>query len=325
MHTITARVSAFFATPTSSDFLSFYRIATALLGLATVAVLSPSVLDIYGPEGFIQWVISDQILRVERLPSLVHISDLLDRSGLSGGTVVKGAFALYAGALAGLLLGWRTRLSAAAAWLLHFLILNTNMIFGYGVETFIHLGLFYSLVFPSAESWSLDARAGRTGARRWSVDARIAQRVLQLHACIVYLNAGVAKGFGSDWWSGEAIWRSTMQPSYGQFDMSWMAAAPMVSLLAGWGTLLVEGGYLFFIWPRRTRPFWLAAVLLLHAGIGVLMGLWLFAGSMIVLNIAAFGWDYVTSLAGAATGAVRRATRGVASSDGSGQSVPANP
>ena len=316
---ISSRLTAFFATPTSSDFLSFYRIATALLGLATVAVLSPSVLDIYGPEGFIQWVISDQILRVESLPSLVQISDLLDRTGLSGAAVVRGAFALYALALLGLLVGWRTRACAAVAWLLHFLILNTNMIFGYGVETFIHIGLFYSLLGPSAESWSLDARAGRTGAHRVSSNARIAQRVLQLHACVVYLNAGVAKGFGHDWWTGEAIWRSTMQPTYGVFDMSWMASAPVVSVAASWLTLLVEGGYVVFMWPRRTRPWWLAAVLLMHLGIAVLMGLWLFAGAMMVMNVAAFGWDYAKSLTVAV---LRRATGQTASSSSNGESVP---
>lgn len=289
-------LTLFVASPICSDFLSFYRIATALLALVTVVVISPSVLDIYGPEGFIQWVISDELLRVKTLPSLIQISDLLAPTGISGSAVVKGAFAIYAAALVGLLLGWHTKLAAFAAWIIHFLILNTSMVFGYGAETFLHIGLLYALLSPSAESWSLDARAGRTGTRRVSTDARIAQRVLQAHACIVYLNAGVAKCLGTDWWTGEAIWRATMQPNYAQFDMSWMAWIPLVSLLMGWLTLLIECGYAIFMWSSRTRPFWLAAVLLLHVGIGVLMGLWLFAAAMVVLNIAAFGWEYVNGV-----------------------------
>jgi hypothetical protein len=51
----------------------------------------------------------------------------------------------------------------------------------------------------------------------------------------------------------------------------------------------MEATYPIFIWPRKTRFLWFAGVLGMHVGIGLLMGMYLFASVMIVLNIAAFG------------------------------------
>jgi hypothetical protein len=52
---------------------------------------------------------------------------------------------------------------------------------------------------------------------------------------------------------------------------------------------LSEIGYPFLIWHRRLRRPWLIAILLMHAGVGIAMGMYLFASVMIVLNLAAFG------------------------------------
>jgi hypothetical protein len=40
---------------------------------------------------------------------------------------------------------------------------------------------------------------------------------------------------------------------------------------------------------KKTRLVWLVCILAMHAAIGLLMGLYLFALVMIVLNLAAFG------------------------------------
>ena len=64
-----------------------------------------------------------------------------------------------------------------------------------------------------------------------------------------------------------------------------VAAAAILPAI-GIGVWLLEFGYAFLIWPRQTRNIWLA---LTCAGIGVAMGMHLFAMVMIVLNVAAFG------------------------------------
>jgi hypothetical protein len=52
---------------------------------------------------------------------------------------------------------------------------------------------------------------------------------------------------------------------------------------------VVETGYPFFIWPRKSRPVWFAFIIGMHAVIGIVMGMYLFAFIMVVLNTAAFG------------------------------------
>ena len=58
---------------------------------------------------------------------------------------------------------------------------------------------------------------------------------------------------------------------------------------------LLETGYPFFIWNNKTRSTWLICICGMHLGIGVMMGMYLFALIMIVLNIAAFGPGLVSA------------------------------
>ena len=59
-------------------------------------------------------------------------------------------------------------------------------------------------------------------------------------------------------------------------------------MLAGWGTLMVEIGYAFLIWPRRTRKAWCIATIGLHLGLALFMGLVFFSALMILLTVCLF-------------------------------------
>jgi len=59
--------------------------------------------------------------------------------------------------------------------------------------------------------------------------------------------------------------------------------------VAGIVVCVMEATYPVFIWPRKTRLICFIGVLGLHVGIGLAMGMYLFAWVMIVLNVAAFG------------------------------------
>jgi len=65
--------------------------------------------------------------------------------------------------------------------------------------------------------------------------------------------------------------------------------------VAGVFICLLEIGYPFFIWSDKTRKIWLFGICAMHAGIGFMMGMYLFALIMIILNIAAFGPGLVRS------------------------------
>jgi hypothetical protein len=59
--------------------------------------------------------------------------------------------------------------------------------------------------------------------------------------------------------------------------------------VAGVAIFLLEIGYAFLIWRRGVGRVWLIAILIMHVGIGLTMGMYLFASIMVVLNLAAFG------------------------------------
>jgi hypothetical protein len=87
------------------------------------------------------------------------------------------------------------------------------------------------------------------------------------------------------------MWQVLMHPQFAVFYFFWLAHFPLMAKLICWGVMVVEVGYPVFIWPQRTRSYWLAAILTLHIAIGVFMGLWLFSLTLIVMNLSAFGTE----------------------------------
>jgi hypothetical protein len=272
--------------PATARPLAFLRMGTAAVLLTQAFALSGCLPDLYGSLGIVQRPVNDAIVN-SVIPAIGRVADGLSPYGVSEDCCIRGVFLLYTASLAALLVGWRTRSSAAIAWLTHASIQVTAPTSTYGVDTFAHIALFYCMWMPVGRAASVDCLAGRVSGRPTSA-ARLALRVLQVHLCIVYFSSGVRKASGEQWWNGEAIWRAVMRSDLGRFDFSWLAAAPWVAMLVCWGTLLVEIGYAFFIWPRRTRKLWAWATIGLHAGIAVVMGLWSFSAMMIVLTAAAF-------------------------------------
>jgi hypothetical protein len=282
-------LARFFGEPARPHPLAFFRVGVALLGVTQVLVLWPYLLQLYGNFGFIQWAVVEAESEVW-LPSIGKLCLALQPYGVSSAASVYGVFTLYLLALAGLLAGWRTRLCGVGAWLLHSLTVNSGLGSLYGMDTMLHICLFYCAWMPVGDAFSLDARRGRRSPAP-SFAANLGKRALQLHLCLIYLNTGLAKAGGEQWYNGEAIWRAVMQPQFAVFDMSWLADAPRLAMLAAWATLAVELGYPLLIWPRRTRALWVASTVGLHLGIGLLMGLWLFSLMMVVMNFAAFGFE----------------------------------
>jgi len=278
--------SEFLTAPASPRPLACFRIGLSAILLLQALAIAGSLLELYGRHGIIQWpLVADGV--PPGVPRLGWLTALAEPLGISDANCVRGLFLVYVASLSFLLLGWRTRWAAAAAWLAHVMMKVTANASVYGVDTFANIGLFYCLWMPVGEMFSLDRAAGRaTGAPSWL--ARLSLRVLQIHLCVVYLASGLEKATGEQWWNGEAIWRALMRPDLGQFDFSWLASVPLLAKVVCWQTLLVEIGYAFFVWPRRTRKWWALATIGLHAGIAVMMGLWSFSALMATLTMCAF-------------------------------------
>jgi hypothetical protein len=221
------------------------------------------------------------------VPGVNDVAAWLSRFGIGEHNAIAGVGLLYVASLVGLLFGWHTRLVSIAVWVTHTLLMARQTT-SYGVDAFAHIFLTYLMLLPSGHAYSLDLAAGRVSSDP-SSSARLGIRLLQIHLCIAYFFSGFEKALGEQWWNGEAIWRALMLPEYAQFDLSWLARVPWLAKILCWGTLLVEMAYPIFIWPRATRSLWIAAVVGLHLGILVFLGLGVFAVVMSILTLAIFG------------------------------------
>jgi hypothetical protein len=189
-----------------------------------------------------------------------------------------------------LLLGLFCRPTAIIAWFLHLCAAESGGLLAYGADNFMTMGLFYLMLSPLPDRYSLDQWLVKKGPK----DPQLLgfwQRVLQLHMCIVYFTGGLAKCLGSGWWDGSNLWRALARPPFNIISPDILIPFKYVLPILGISICLLEIGYIFFIWMKKTRLVWLVGILAMHIAIGLTMGMYLFALVMIVLNLAAFGVD----------------------------------
>jgi hypothetical protein len=190
-----------------------------------------------------------------------------------------------------LMLGLFSRTAAIIAWFLHLCAAESGGLFAYGADNFMTTGLFYLMLSPLPDRYSID---------RWLLKAKpkgthllgFWRRVLQVHLCFVYFIGGLAKCLGNGWWNGSNLWRSLTRPPFNLISPEILVHLKYALPILGISICLIEVAYPVFIWIRKTRFLWLACVVAMHIGIGLMMGMYLFALVMIVLNVAAFGvWE----------------------------------
>jgi hypothetical protein len=199
-------------------------------------------------------------------------------------------------------LGLGSRVTAALTWFASLNYLHRNPQVMFGADTMINILLIYLTIGPSSAVLSLDRVVkrwwrGTTAPPEPSVSANLAVRLLQIHVCIIYFVAGIAKLQGVAWWNGTALWNvianfefAPMQFSIYNDILRFFARDQLrLEILTTGGsyfTLAFEIGYCFLIWWPRTRWVWLGAAILLHGMIGMFMGLKTFSMVMLVMNMA---------------------------------------
>ena len=289
IRSVTTSTKKFFFTPSASHSLGLFRIMIGSIALFYLYIIKGDLLALYGQAGIISGEVND-VLVGDQL-SLSIITNLLLRVNISEANSLYLITCIYAFALLFLCIGFKTRSSALIAWLINGLFINSSLVVSYGFDTFLNNCILYCALMPTSMTFSVDNWKRTEESNNLSTLANLSRRVLQLHLCIIYFMSGLNKAAGTQWWNGEAIWRSVMQPPLKQFDFAWLAQFPILPMIMGWGVLLIEIGYPFLIWNRKTRKIWLTLVCLLHLGIAYTLNLSLFAALMIIINISAFGYE----------------------------------
>lgn len=193
---------------------------------------------------------------------------------------------LSAGCL--LLLGLLCRPAAIVAWFVHLCAAESGGLLAYGADAFMTTALFYLMLCPLPDRYSFDQWVTRSKPRNPQL-LGFWRRVLQVHLCFVYFIGGLAKCLGNGWWDGSNLWRSLIRPPFTVVPPDVLVRFKYALPMLGISICLLEVSYPIFIWIKKTRRIWLGCILAMHAAIGLLMGLYLFAFVMIVMNIAAFG------------------------------------
>ncbi|QDV32806.1 DCC1-like thiol-disulfide oxidoreductase family protein [Tautonia plasticadhaerens] len=142
----------------------------------------------------------------------------------------------------------------------------------------------------------LDGPAG-DGTPRPTVSANLCLRLIQLHLCVIYGLAGLAKLQHPIWWEGWAFGSLLGYAEFRPIDLTWLARWPMLLMFFSHGALYLEILYPVLVWPRTLRPLIVGLTMGLHVGIATTMGLYEFAAAMIVANLAFASGSWLRSLA----------------------------
>ena len=240
--------------------------------------------------GLINRNLAEALLSVESrlVPRLGWLVAFGAHAGLREKTVLSVAWICLLAAGCGLLVGLACRFSAVLSWFLHLCAAKSGGFVSYGVDNFMTIGLFYLMLSPLPDRYSLDWRLRKARPKNPQL-LGFWRRVLQLHLCVIYFFSGLTKCLGSGWWDGSNIWRSLIRPPFNVIDPEILVRWKYLFPVAGIFICVLEIGYPFFVWNSKTRKIWLICICAVHAGIGLTMGMYLFALIMIVLNVAAFG------------------------------------
>lgn len=284
-----AKLDVFFTQPHPPAPLGIFRILISVFILLQAGLWYADWLAFFGPDAWLQWEISKALV-INWSLHISQVAELFSLFGLDGEQAVILFFWIYVISAVGLLTGLFTRFWAVLTWFCHYIIMSSIDPYVYGVDIFLQIALFYIMIMPVARAYSLDARWRKINtASSWTVTLSL--RVLQLHICLAYLSAGYEKMLSVNWWDGNVLWRSLVQPDFRQYDLTWLADKPWIPMVLSWFTMIVETGYCVAMWIPKLRVFWLAAIIMLHTGIAMFLGLWLFGLIMIILSISAFGYD----------------------------------
>lgn len=191
------------------------------------------------------------------------------------------------------MLGWRT---SWVKWLVligHISYDQRTPNLAYGVDAILACLLVILCFAPTGKALSLDRVRAVRRAKRADLNAAVPQftspwagaciRLMQIQMAVLFYVSATDKMTGEDWPAGEAVWRVFYHVDYSnEMMLNLLASHYWLSVVATYGTIVIELAYVFFIWPRRTRPYALAGALFLHSQFALLMRLYYFSFVMMM-------------------------------------------
>ena len=295
----------FLFTPETDAWLAVLRIGLGLQAIVYTLFLRSDWHYLFGSsgKGLIGREVGEAIASFDSplIPTFGWLVALGRKLNLGEETVLTVAWVCLLSAGCLLLLGLCCRPAAIVAWFVHLCAAESGGLLAYGADSFMTTALFYLMLSPLPDHYSFDHWVTKTKPKNLQL-LGFWRRVLQVHLCFVYFIGGLAKCLGNGWWDGSNLWRSLIRPPFNLIPPDVLIRFSYALPILGISICLIEVSYPIFIWIKKTRLIWLVCILAMHVAIGLLMGLYLFALVMIVMNLAAFGVPSTSRRAQATSG-----------------------
>lgn len=281
----------FFKQDNQTEFLSFFRVAIGTIILLQFIAVIPDFDKLFSSSSIIPQDIMS-VFTPDWLITFSKIVTFLQGIGIEESTTIVMIKISFITLCSLIIIGFYSRISALFLLILQIALLKGSSFFAYGADFFTSMSLFYLILFPSDQHFSL--RNFIFNRKPREINITPVKRLFQLHISIAYFFSGMDKALGFNWWNGESIWKAIHLPYSNRdlnIDFSWLIEHSYILSFIGWSTIIIEMCYPLFIWYKPTQKTWLFLTVSMHIGIALILNLYYFSAIMIVWNITNFYFE----------------------------------
>ena len=258
----------------SSRTVARVRIALCLSMLIAQLAIVPDVLLFYSGDG----LVSNDVLRNHQADSFWSLLHFID----SPWGVRLLHIALLTSLVTVLIGAWTTP-AAVILFVLNVSFRHRNPLITNAGDQLITIFLFWLMFADSGRVLSVDAWRKKLQSIPWSRTWVL--RMMQMQVCFVYGCSFLQKLTDADWMDGTTMFYVASNVKLWNLPMLTIMDHPIIYKGITYGTLLFEAAYPLFIWWKKTRYLMITLAILLHTGIGLLLGIPFFSLYMIALQL----------------------------------------
>ncbi|MEB2300321.1 HTTM domain-containing protein [Lysinibacillus xylanilyticus] len=283
MKTLT-KFTSFLSKPYITIGASLVRIGFGLL-LIYFYVIHYSQRDyLWGPNGLIDFNEFIEILNNSNSFSLYALSN----------SELYFDIIFHIGIIAALLftLGYKGRFISIVNFILVFSIHERNHMILDGGDNITRILLFYLIFAQTTKHFSIDSYLAkkRNKSSESSFYSNALHNVAVLASitqlCVLYLNSAYYKVMGEVWQNGTAIYYILQVEEFSHpFFRSIISSSDFLIVVGTYGTLLVQMAFPFLLFNKKTKYIGLILVVGMHLGIAIVMGLYTFSATMLVIDL----------------------------------------
>jgi len=320
----------FWFTPVAPNTIGLIRLLTGCLIFYITLCYSFELLAFVGPDGIVNQGLADHfrkntsmyVMAPEWSENTIEITKTnLSWSVFYHATSPYWIWAFHLGFLTAnfcMAIGFFSRTSSILSWIGALAYVHRAPSGLFGMDAMIMILLFYMIIAPGGEIYSLDhyfqkMRRKKAGDPNWNespkplILSNFVTRMIQIHFCIIYLAAATSKLQGSSWWNGTALWGVLANYSFNPMHISAYTSVLVFltkhkvlwEIIMTTGcvyTIILESSFPFLVWNRKLKWIMICGSIILHTGIGILMGLTTFSLCMVALVLGFVPPEFIGNL-----------------------------